>query len=951
MSEMNLVWKYSEDYKTICKVLEEKELWGQQFCQVWLPEKYTVVQIPSNRLKEIRYENDSVESERIGYLASATNIYNLLKNHSADDLLLSATDANIIPLPHQLKALKRAVLSQRVRFLLADEVGLGKTIEAGLIMRELKIRGLVNRILIVSPKSLAIQWVAEMKNHFNEVFSIIEPSDLDVFLKLKTSTFLEQNKANTYNPWLDFQQVIVTLDSVKPLRNRKGWSEKRIYQYNKNRFANLIAANWDLIIIDEAHKLGGSNDKVARFQLGQALAESTPYLLLLSATPHQGKSDAFQRLMSLLDPMSFPDEASITKETVQKFVIRTEKRKAVDDKGNPLFQPRTTNTIKVNLLSHPLEFELYEEVSEYARKGYNIALKDKKPHIGFLMVLLQRIATSSTFAIKSSLEKRLFVLDNLHDQVNAFNDDLIELFPEMTGQEMVDELLEINEKGRIEELERVRHLLAIADRVEKKGPDKKALELFEQIYTIQSKEKKLVKILIFTEFIATQEMLKRFLEERGLTCAILNGSMDMQERLAAQNEFKDNARVLISTDAGGEGLNLQFCHIIINYDLPWNPMRVEQRIGRVDRIGQKNIVKALNFVYAGSVEERVREVLEKKLEIVLHDIGIDKKGDILESSVNGEFLEKIMTKAIMEEANIEYTTEKALSQLKDNQLKLEEEQNIYTISEEFDLMDTEKVQKHPLPFWIEKMTLNYLKLKNIKTNKTEDGLNWQWPDGESVTNANFHDHSKKMSTDSIYFSDKHIKGLLFNIPKFSKGQLIPICSIKDVPSEIKGIWSVFEISLESLLALEPSFFFPDFQRKKYFSLFVSDNDEMFLPTASYIWDLLQSQIPLVTSRMNERQSLTFYNKLFESAQIIGEQHYNSLLKDHEKQVSEEVRRGQIYFDAKLSSINQLGLDEVREYRIKKFKEEKKEWEESIDNLKNVVPDINPIILLKVNGLI
>nr|WP_280520723.1 DEAD/DEAH box helicase [Phaeobacter sp. J2-8] len=185
----------------------------------------------------------------------------------------------------------------RIRYLLADKVGLGKTIEAGLILRELKLRGMAKRILVVAPKGLVRQWQAEMRLHFGENFQFIEPSELSAY---------RQFRDDEENLWRLHDQAICSLDSVKPLEGRRGWSAEQLSTYNRERFEDLISANWDLVIIDEAHRMGGSTDQVARYKLGAALAEAAPYLLLLSATPHQGKTDQFHRLMQLLDRDSSP---------------------------------------------------------------------------------------------------------------------------------------------------------------------------------------------------------------------------------------------------------------------------------------------------------------------------------------------------------------------------------------------------------------------------------------------------------------------------------------------------------------------------------------------------------------------------------------------------------------------------------------------------------------------
>ena len=258
-------------------------------------------------------------------------------------------ESHVIPLPHQIHALSRAISGDRVRYLLADEVGLGKTIEAGLVMRELKLRGLVRRILVVSPKGIATQWVAEMQTHFNEQFQLVLGDDIGTLQRLSPVMSHESrvpglfdSQLATRNPWTLFDQVIVLLDSVKPMDKRRGWTAERVAEYNRSRFEDLVTAGWDLVVVDEAHRLGGSTDQVARYKLGKGLAEAAPYVLLLSATPHQGKTDAFHRLMNLLDDDAFPDMDSVSRERVAPYVIRTEKVTVGMTNGMSVENPRKT---------------------------------------------------------------------------------------------------------------------------------------------------------------------------------------------------------------------------------------------------------------------------------------------------------------------------------------------------------------------------------------------------------------------------------------------------------------------------------------------------------------------------------------------------------------------------------------------------------------------------------
>ena len=846
---MHDIWQYSTSHNCACKIIEEQLLWGQNICRIWLPSQNAVVRVPKTTLTSLEKDsNPDIEQFHIAYVAAAAKVAEVLEgssNESEGHVLLAPMESNVIPLPHQIHALSRAISNDRVRYLLADEVGLGKTVEAGLILRELKLRGLVRRTLVVAPKSIAMQWVAEMNTHFNETFALINPGDLGALERLeRPERLFDTASSPEYNPWHRFPQAIVTLDAVKPLTKRRGWSKEKIHAYNLNRYENLVHGQWDLIIVDESHRLGGSTDQVARFKLGQGLAEASPYLLLLSATPHQGKSDAFARLMSLLDPMTFPDEESITQDRVSGFIIRTEKRKAVTAQGKPLFIPRTTKTQKINLQENDRQVALYDEVTAYVKEGYNQAIKDRKPHIGFLMVLLQRIVTSSTYAIRCTLERRLNVLEDLNSQIRSVDEDELALFPELDGQELLEQLIEVNEPGRVAEIERVKFLLSLSCDAEASGPDVKTLALMDLIYQLQGQENDdQLKLLIFTEFVPTQEMLKKFLEERGIECAVLNGSMSMDERRLAQKSFREKARTLISTDAGGEGLNLQFCHIVINYDLPWNPMRIEQRIGRVDRIGQDKIVRAINFVYENSVEDRVREVLENKLAVILNDIGIDKTDDILDSSLSGDMIEKMMTHVLMEDADPENQITKTINSLKDKLTSVREESAVYSISEDPDLETAEKIRTHPLPYWVERMTISFLKMKNCNVEQELFGWNLTWPDGKKIKNVTFQSEGMGSETSVLTLENSRIRGLALNLPAFAMGQPIPCVSIEGLPESIRGLWGLFEIRLQAGLDVDSHYIRIPMMRRRYQAIFISEEGKLFLPTARHILDSMQTIEP------------------------------------------------------------------------------------------------------------
>lgn len=602
--------------KANVQVLEKIEAWGYTSYKVFNPATGRVYKANEEQLSS----SGSTMQYDENYLRYVT-LLSKIKNETAGGFL-SSLASGIIPLPHQLHVLNRAMETNNIRYILADEVGLGKTIEAGMIIRELKSRGLVSRILVVCPTGLVTQWASEMQEKFHEKFQVILPSDYDTIRRLTDND-------DVYG---QFDQVISPMDSIKPIEKHAGWSEEKVEKYNEERIYSIINSGWDLIIIDEAHRVAGSSGEVARYKLGNLLAQASPYLLLLSATPHNGKTEPFLRLIRLLDADAFPNAKSIVREQVAPYLIRTEKREAIDNNGNLLFKNRITHLVTISWdKRNNLQRELYEMVSSYVSETYNKALRNRKKNMCliFLLIIMQRMVTSSTAAIQQSLERRLSVLKEQRTCVgNLKEEDLDELNIE-DGVEGAIEAISLDMDLEIEELQQI---VSLAKQAQFQNRDAKVEPLIMEIDAILSADRS-QKIIIFTEFVATQQYLQELLVNIGYSVTILNGGMSIDERNAAMQEFKTSTSIFISTDAGGEGLNLQFANIIINYDLPWNPMKIEQRCGRVDRIGQQRDVHIYNFIVGKTVENRVREVLEEKLSVILKEMGVDKYSDVLDSEV------------------------------------------------------------------------------------------------------------------------------------------------------------------------------------------------------------------------------------------------------------------------------------------------------------------------------
>jgi superfamily II DNA or RNA helicase len=917
-------WCWHERHAAPCRVVDREEIWGETAYRVWLPGKDAVVRARSRDLSSLDAVQPTVD--QILHTAAAAKLLDALE----DNLLLAPIQSSVVPLPHQLYALNRAMSRDRIRYLLADEVGLGKTIEAGLILRELKLRGMAKRILVVAPKGLVRQWQAEMRLHFGEHFQFIEPAELSAF---------RQWRNDEENLWRLHDQVICSLDSVKPLEGRRGWSLEQLSTYNRERFEDLISASWDLVIIDEAHRMGGSTDQVARYKLGAALAEAAPYLLLLSATPHQGKTDQFHRLLQLIDRESFPDESSVTSDRVRPFVVRTEKRVAIDAEGKPLFKPRMTRLQPVAWQDrHASQQKLYEAVTDYVRHGYNQAMAAKQRHIGFLMILMQRLVTSSTAAIRATLEKRQALLDQPQLQPSLFETADVDEWAELDGQTQVD--LAIQAKGWEMEKAEVDTLLDLARATEAQGTDAKAEALLELIYKLQQEENDPeLKVLVFTEFVPTQAMLADFLESRGFSVATLNGSMDLEARSRAQQSFARDIRILISTDAGGEGLNLQFCHVIVNFDMPWNLMRVEQRIGRVDRIGQPHVVRAINFVLEDTVEHRVREVLETKLAVIAEEFGVDKAADVMDSVEAEPLFDELFVQGLQNPEAIESECDAVVSQLRSTIAESRKSSELLSDGHQLDADDARKWRDHPAQFWLERAITAGLPARGGVAVKEADYWRVRWVDGSESAKVCFDARTAEERPDVewVTLEDPRARAVISDLPRCVSGQPLPTVRIAGLPESVRGVWSLWEISLSA----------DDFSRRRFLSVFVNDEGRTFLPTAKRIWDLLLTERVESVGAIAAADAIDWFDRSKIAALTQGERIFADLVEEHGARIQEERERAKYAYDARDQAIGRVGLQTVREYRRKRLRADHDARMAQLDAAEAYTPDLNAVLLLRV----
>ncbi len=564
--------------------------------------------------------------------------------------------ASIDPLPHQRIAVyDHMVKQQRLRFLLADDAGAGKTIMTGLYIREMLSRRLIRRILVVAPAGLIGNWQRELSKLFGLQFSIITGSD-----------------AKTSNPFIaaSSNRLIVSVDTLAAPKMFARLKDDQVEPY-------------DLVVFDEAHKLSCNrgNDlrikKTDRYKLSEAIAGAhsadkdwrlswhAQHLLLLTATPHMGKDYPYYSLWRLLEPeMLTTIEAfdQFPAELRAQYFIRRTKEEMVRLDGKPLYPKRVADTLGYSLTQGEVsEQRLYEECSEYLRHVYNKAKLLNQSAARLAMSVFQRRMASSTYALLRSLERRIEKLDQIIDDVQQGNitiEQLLTLQRRITEDDDVFETKGAEEEGSengqeenevaedrllqgviasslgdlVAERQQVFHLLDLAKKVHDSGQESKFEKLHEVITDLKFCNEKFI---IFTEHKDTLHFLVRRFGGLGYTgqIAMIHGGMDYLERQEQVERFRKEAddggaRFMICTDAAAEGINLQFCWLMVNYDVPWNPARLEQRMGRIHRYGQKHDpVIILNLVAPSTREGRVLKTLLDKLEIIRKQLRSDKVYD------------------------------------------------------------------------------------------------------------------------------------------------------------------------------------------------------------------------------------------------------------------------------------------------------------------------------------
>ena len=550
------------------------------------------------------------------------------------DPRLAVHISQVEPLPHQITAVYEEMLPrQPLRYLLADDPGAGKTIMTGLYLKELLVRGDLKRCLIVCPGSLVEQWQAELRQRF--------------YLSFEVFTREKFNTARTGNLFQEENLLICRLDQLSRSEDIQ---------------AKLKVTHWDIIVCDEAHKMsapvyGNRPRPTKRYHLGELLGKLTRHFLLLTATPHNGKEAEFQRFMALLDPDRFEEQFRDGVPTVDTtdLMRRMVKENLLKFDGTRLFPERFAYTVNYELSTS--EMNLYDEVTEYVREEMNRAERldgQRGNRVGFALTILQRRLASSPEAIYRSIQRRRERLEErLHEEkqrkphaqdkldiqvddrlptnteeADDFYDETPAEEVETTEEEVIARASAALTIAELEaEIQTLHRLEALAQKVRYSGTDRKWEELSSLLQgesntnaanELFDARKRPPKLIIFTEHQDTLHYLTERIQTligRAEALVTIHGSMRREDRQKAQERFTQDrdVQILLATDAAGEGINLQRAHLMVNYDLPWNPNRVEQRFGRIHRIGQMERCHLWNLVASGTREGEVFEALLNKL--------------------------------------------------------------------------------------------------------------------------------------------------------------------------------------------------------------------------------------------------------------------------------------------------------------------------------------------------
>lgn len=663
----------------------------------------------------------------------------------AYDRQFAVSVSGIRTLPHQIEAVYRKMLPQpRLRFLLADDPGAGKTVMAGLLIKELKLRSAIDRCLILVPAPLTLQWQDELLRFFNEPFQIIQSAN---------------DQQQTFNPWEREAQVISSIDYAKQTDVRD-----RVWQQR-----------WDLVVIDEAHKCSAYTKRVAgqenkvertkRYQLAERLSEQCDHLLLLTATPHHGDDDRFAHFLRLIDRDLFPEPHRLGNEATQlrrevlklgensPWSLRRLKEDLRDIHGHRLFPDRHVHTVKFTLDHY--EYGIYKAVTGYINEFLPQVSGRRRNSVALVRTVFQRRLASSTCAIHESLLRRRTKLAQMVEELDQLTlNQCSRQLAKITGlfADKEQDEGDLDEESRdalvdgataASELDQLRaevtaldDLARLVGGVRESGRDSKLRALRECLERAEFSELKdgRGKLLIFTEHRDTLNHLCEHIRSWGYSTCKIHGGMSALERRQSQEAFRANCQICVATEAAGEGINLQFCHLMVNYDLPWNPTRLEQRLGRIHRIGQSRDVYAFNFVATSSengqpvIEGRILERLLTKMDRMRDALGdrvFDVVGEVLSRSHVS--LPEMLREVVYEPRRLDDYLD-AIERIDPEQLELYEDATGIALARahvdfpSFARANMEVEERRLMPRYVEAYFVSAAKVVGLRIDKRADGL-------------------------------------------------------------------------------------------------------------------------------------------------------------------------------------------------------------------------------------
>jgi superfamily II DNA or RNA helicase len=579
-------------------------------------------EIPADR-RRITFDGDPARF-RLGLDA-----HRLRLAHSIDPYA-ALNASRIDPLPHQFEAVYQHLLARPVvRALLAHDAGAGKTIMAGMLLKELKRRQGLKRGLIVAPAGLTLQWRRELLTKFGEHFEIVDRE------------FMRQNRYDRLDIWRETDFAITSVAYARQPIMRQA----------------LESVEWDIVIVDEAHSMAaykrpnGSIERTQAYQLGETLSRRALHFVLMTATPHKGDPDNYRLLLNLVDAQW--GEAAAHTLGANPVVLRRTKEEMCKADGSPLYSERIVETIPYNL-SHQ-EGDLLEQIQRFIRERYSKVKATNQQSALFALIMLERRLASSPYALCESLRRMRGGVEarlqnsrrQLADDNNQGGDwleweDLTEQERWALEQAAETAVADIADPRKLkEELRQIDILIAKSEAILQQGEQEKIVQLRQACqHWVQEQGEQLI---IFTEFKDTLDYLADCLATWGYTTTAIHGAKNILERRQAEREFWDGAaQILLATEAAGEGINLQCCRTMVNFDLPWNPCRLEQRMGRIHRYGQKaDQVFIFNLLAQNSIEDQVKEAIIKKQKQMKVDLG-DKVFDVIGQALWGRELRDIL---------------------------------------------------------------------------------------------------------------------------------------------------------------------------------------------------------------------------------------------------------------------------------------------------------------------